>query len=687
MYWRAVPVAIVILILLMGGGAAESGSGAEQDVVVEEGVVVEMGAEAESEYLEEAEQLAEQYPILDVPSEAAYFYTKDERYVLVSTDEIESGAARIDGYSLTLDSGNGVLFTDEVDVETEGQQVPYEQLNEDIGFWDAELARFTIDYGQVSIATEAGQGAIQGQSALGTRATGLDILPPGETGVFAANLTTEGGEFDDSRIEQRLPTENELRLVSLGERAYWIDTEVTLDVAIVDGEAGPMGFIVDRSFDSTQVDEVSAINSGQHDGELVTVQADTAEARISTAETLQQALPCGPDSFNIGTACIPAVTDAVVHSGVLYSSSQPSQDDLLLYTAISNAQQDQPVDVQHRNVRVTGEVVSTQEINTALPEGRAIVAYDIEYINHNQGGPPPAAVDYRDQSRSAIEEQIVESAEQDSSSGTGSESNGGDGGSGGSSQGQSSPGSEQSSSAGSSTNSEGGLLSVSLLSLVVPGLSLLFGAFSIGALSGIVVQEWKRFWKDSESDRERWRRIYVSVWLMGASVLSASISLALLSFELLVIAFPATLASGIAILAGGVYQEYVEVGVTRYNKYTSYVGIFMIFVATILLLIWWPTGGERALLLIFSVMAIVALLLATLLWVLIGGLKFILGMTDEEDVNTRRFKLAKVGAGALISLLVIIPLLLGFVDPLFSIIGLLLALLLLATGAVVRMSD
>lgn len=380
-----------------------------------EGVTVEPPADTEDEMLEQVEDAADELSGFSDPTNVAVLYSDDKTYLVVSEEEIKTGDTVATGTVVETSDGS-VIFADEVETSTRGDRVSAEELEANPEAYDRELVRVTMDYQQVALNAEAAEGSIVSQLAFGThneRPNELGVVPPGEAGVWTAAELSENGEADLSsgELSSRLG-ESSILVAGTGETRYWTDAEVTLDLVVLSDTSGTI-HVADMDVVSQQVDEIEEIHTGNYDGEVVTIETDATEASISTKETLVNALPCGTDAFYVGASCVPAVTDAVVHAGVLYDDPTPTEDEMLLYAGISNEVQTVPVDTQHRRMAITGEVVSASEIDPELDDGRALVVYDVNYINHNHDEPPNAAVNYRENAQDRVQEQMLEAAEED----------------------------------------------------------------------------------------------------------------------------------------------------------------------------------------------------------------------------------------------------------------------------------
>jgi hypothetical protein len=170
---------------------------------------------------------------------------------------------------------------------------------------------------------------------------------------------------------------------------FWGEGEATVDAAVVpvyrqfgDGDSIQTGrqlIIVDVNYDSQILDSPAEIRSGSYEGETVTVSSDIVGSSTSTQEYLTEVASCGDKTVSVPMSppvCVPVTHDIVVHSGVLVDGTSPGEVPIA-YAGISNKIQNSPTEVKTGRYRITGEVVSTSEIDSSLEGSYALRVFDM----------------------------------------------------------------------------------------------------------------------------------------------------------------------------------------------------------------------------------------------------------------------------------------------------------------------
>lgn len=401
---RAVSSTIFVLcVTILVLSIIAVGSAAGQTTVT--GVSVDVGPEESADIREQANTVLDQVPGQDNLNEnIVVAYTDTEGTVAISTDEsTATGSIEASGelYGDNIPRRpnarvDAVLIADDVEFTTEAEtDVTVDTLQNNPESVENELVEVTTDYRQLTANSDALDGEVVSTYRTGSL-TPIDtpLLGEGAIGDSARAFTRDVAEADTPQ-DATGSIESQARAVGFGgQNDYWTDTEATVTLAVVDEGPEYMFFISDVEFESTET-TLDAIRTGEHeDGEIVTVNGNFAQSRISIKETLIAASECSEDTFlvpNVG--CVPAVADTVIEAGLLHEGT-----DWLLAAGVSNRIQGEPTVESYQEVQITGEVVDAGEIDPALADRRALIIYDIE----QQGEIDPADV-----SQEILEEQTA----------------------------------------------------------------------------------------------------------------------------------------------------------------------------------------------------------------------------------------------------------------------------------------
>lgn len=419
---RRLVLCLFLLIVAVGSG----GVGAEAPDTIE-GVTVEPDVKTAQAGQDIVKTAADALPGVEAKSHMAFLVTKDgTTWIVASDSRVQTGESVVKGDAYRAKEIPGVdfniIFADSVETNTQGKSVPIEELRQNPEQYKWELVRVTGPYNQLAFNTQVGEGKVIQQNTFGSMGSGISgtsPVPPGSIGRWSVmNLSDNSiGASRSKEIEKRLGKTPDVHFLDQSSTRFWSQTKSHVDVVVGGKDAGSTRlYIADVTpvSESASVDEVT---SGSHDGEVVTVDANAAYVKISTKQTLLKFARCGPDSVsNPATGCAPVITDAVVHGGVLYKGIPEKPEDMIVFAGVSNAEQDTAAETAHRRLKVTGEVVDGSEIAPAFAGMKAIVVFDIEPINHNQGGPPEEAVTQRDQFVKSINQQMNTSSAESSSS-------------------------------------------------------------------------------------------------------------------------------------------------------------------------------------------------------------------------------------------------------------------------------
>lgn len=402
----------ILLLLLLAVGAS-----AAQTADTKEGVTIELDAQSQDQMQEIVQTAADALPRVEATSEVGLLVTPDgEQWIIAAEKPIKTGQTTVSGDAYKASNIPGVdynvIFASEVETTTRGEPVSFEELRNNPEQYHNQLVRVTGDYSQLAYALEVGEGKVVEQSTLAVMNapdTDTEPVPPGKIGRWSTmNLSDSSfGASRSNELSSRLGEETKVAFLDYASTRFWMQTESQVDVVVrADGNRGARLYVADVTPTSqpASVDEVAA---GNRDGDVVTVDADAAYLKMSTKQTLLKVSRCAPDSIsNPITGCLPVVTDAVVHGGVLYDGVPDGPQDMVLFAGVSNLKQDSAFETGNRRLKVTGKVVNGSEISPAFENMRAIVVYDIEPVNHNEGRPPDEAVAQRKQFRESMTQQM-----------------------------------------------------------------------------------------------------------------------------------------------------------------------------------------------------------------------------------------------------------------------------------------
>ncbi len=365
--------------MVAGAGAADSAATQTRTITA---ASIQVDAETEQGYLENMQELADQYGL--ETKDNAFLLTNGDKEWLVFTDqEPKIGEATVKGTVAlrTTSSQWGAIFANSVSFSQDGERVSASEVRNNPEEYDGELVKTIGAYRQLPFATEAGHIVKQTTTAgLGGGRLALSEQPGGAARWNIRELSAS----DDQWVTgwQRVGAGGEaLTTIGWGESRWQIDAQTTVDAVVLASGNGPSLVVADTEVESQQLDSVSEIatRGDELEGQVVTVTSQTAGAKISAQETLLSVAQCAPESVVFPpTGCIPVPVDSMVHAGVLFDGVPQSFDDVVVYAGVSSHHQDRVVTPEHGTYRVTGRVVSTDKIDPSLPDGYALVVYDME---------------------------------------------------------------------------------------------------------------------------------------------------------------------------------------------------------------------------------------------------------------------------------------------------------------------
>lgn len=375
------------------------------------GAAIPLPSQAEQSYLNVLSKYAESFPV-SPKAHAFLVMTKEKTWVVATDKKPKAGIATVKGTAITAsatsESSLGVMFASDVSIRTQGQSASITEVRNNPSKYAFELVEITANYRQYPYTVEASDKLPSQQAELGVLTTGRFVgtdlinpnerfgVSPGKTGRWATlNLSSQKlGEKRFSDLAWKLWAGGKQLLVYGGSQQFAMNGTTSVSALVltrplsVQGMPGkppgePLLYLVDSNPKSKTISDVSQIHARGSDlkGDVVTVDAQVFGARTSSKEFLLSVAKCAPESVAVPVTppgCVPVVTDAVVHTGVLYSQKATSDSDFVGFVGLSNHQQSKVTKPIRGSYRVTGRVVSSSKISPSLPEGYVIVVYDME---------------------------------------------------------------------------------------------------------------------------------------------------------------------------------------------------------------------------------------------------------------------------------------------------------------------
>lgn len=359
------------------------------------GVVRPVSPEVEHSILDNASEidLSIMPGVDELPNTVVRLDTGSEaKYVLVNSDAGVSEAT-VTGYESLMDSQ--FLVATDVQISSNPTTAGAEAVFSNPSNYRGELVRVQIEnYSQLPLAAHTAQGSIREQYAVGTDTDASLPTDPAELGLGAVGDTVganvdgtdpstyyDGGQtFLDAADSETTASVRRERYAGLG--------GATVDVAVFGSQ--PHYYVTNINWDAQRVNGLeAALNASA--GDVVTVEASRAEARLSTRGAIEQVANCGDDWIAVpGVGCVPASTDVVAHAGVLYDDNAT-----VPYFGASNVIQTSPLDYAAGDVEVTARVVNGSAVPGDVAADRALVAIDAEQAG--SGSASEAAVEQRDE--------------------------------------------------------------------------------------------------------------------------------------------------------------------------------------------------------------------------------------------------------------------------------------------------
>lgn len=426
-----VALALVLLcgsVVVLGGVADASSSSTAPRYGSVTASSLAVGAEEEQQYLNKMQDLVEKFNV--EPRDNAFVLTDGDKHWLVFTNqEPKTGEATVEGTIAVEATRNtrGAIFADSVSFNQDGQRADLGDVRDNPEQFNGELVKVTANYQQLAYVID-GSEAVTKRSTGGRLggSTGPLLSPPGEAGRWAVrNLSTTDEPWQTA---QRRAGESGGSVLTIAHQnlRWWIDAETTVDAVVLNVQGNAVLFVANTEVSSTELDSISEISNrgGELEGEVVTVESQTIGTRISSQELLLSTAKCAPESVVFPpTGCIPVPADVTVHAGVLFERTPDSSADVVVYAGVSNHHQQKVLTDERGTYRVTGRVVSTEQIDPDLPDGYALVVYDMQRTGGLQASQEAeqAAQVYADGSEEEMRGQINQSGSEtnaDSTSGS-----------------------------------------------------------------------------------------------------------------------------------------------------------------------------------------------------------------------------------------------------------------------------
>jgi len=317
---------VVVLLLLVVASSAFLVSAVDtasaQSSYANEGVSVTLSETDESEYLDQIQRFIYRGDLdVDLKTNAFRWYLEDGSAAIVLTDENpQTGKSTVEGTLYAASSIPGldfsVIVADDVEFETEGTLVEYDELKSNPEDYSFELVRIEAPYQQVSALGDAGEGRVTGQIAYGAfEPRGSDSLPALPLAEQTERVSTEFSDEGDLSIGAlQVAAESSGPYIASDPQTtrYWARGKATVDVAVTVQNGIMSLYVADVTWESTKT-TVNRVASGQYDGELVSVVAGRLGTKVSTKQTLLSAARCAPDSVLFPViGCLPVPADSTV---------------------------------------------------------------------------------------------------------------------------------------------------------------------------------------------------------------------------------------------------------------------------------------------------------------------------------------------------------------------------------------
>ncbi|UWG48185.1 PKD repeats containing protein [Halanaeroarchaeum sp. HSR-CO] len=351
----------------------------------------------------------------EVAPHAFVLATEDDLYIVFTEDDPRKGLATVTGQSVNQEmSFNGLSFSailaQSVSIETDGSPATVGEIASNSDSYSLDLVEVTANHRKISTLTDTDQGEeITAVTSIGvlsddpTSAQDLFEKPGEQARSFVVNTSSSDTSQSGQEAATKLLEQDSERVYTANfETTYWSDAPATINAIVLSpnsearefintvdqsgiaqsSNGHPLLYVVTDEMDSTQYSDIQSVKQDASDGDVVSVEASLYGESISIQETLEHSTPCGQTQAQIptpsGPVCLNIVQDTVVDTGVAWSSTPESSDDVLLVTGLSSTHYDEPNTPQQGEYRLVGEVVSTNRVDGDLPEGKILVVYELE---------------------------------------------------------------------------------------------------------------------------------------------------------------------------------------------------------------------------------------------------------------------------------------------------------------------
>lgn len=355
------------------------------------GVAIELLPSAEEEAFEKAQDVAEEFS-LEVPQYVFLMYEEDGSAWFVFTNmEPTEGEATVDGTIIPPEETGikaGMIFADSVEIQRDGPKVSLNKFKNNPEDYLYRVIEITGQFRQIALEEEVQDGKVKYQHADGVVAvefaTHSIFQSPAQTARWTAvNLSSDELGADNGIAERVGGFYFGEQVIDLQDTSFWIEARTSVDVVVI-----PLGNQVGLIVAKTDVDEerttsVQEVANADEDvqGDVISMEADVVGVTLSTKDVLLKLARCAPDAVIVpGAGCVPLVTDVTVHTGFLIGDST-NRSDVVAYAALSNTPQEQIVQPETGRYRVKGRIVSASQIDPTLPEGQAILVYQMERVD------------------------------------------------------------------------------------------------------------------------------------------------------------------------------------------------------------------------------------------------------------------------------------------------------------------
>lgn len=397
---RSVGVAFLLLVVVVSPAVGLVASSPSDGTVT--GPLMPLPGDTEAEYKQYVEEAARNYGY-EPRGEISALYKDGVTYLVSSSTEPGPGVAEVRGSVVEpYELGNsqyGVIFADGVSVSQSGPRVSVSELVQNPDQYSGQVVETDAHYREATFLTDTG--GLQTFVRVGDLTTRQGDFPidsrPGQAARWMAVNLSENRDSKFGQISKTAETmgigsqNSESVTLGLKPTSFWADGQGTVTVLVLPESMAIAGSV--RYYPiSVDVEERTTVSPAELqargdelEGDIVTVHGRAAGSQLSAQETLLAAAKCAPDSITVpGVGCIPIPTDVSIHTGAVASAGSP--ESAVPYAALSNQHQDVPVTDERGEYRLTGRVVSTDQLDPRLPDGYGLIVYERERVGDLSGG-------------------------------------------------------------------------------------------------------------------------------------------------------------------------------------------------------------------------------------------------------------------------------------------------------------